>query len=228
MPDSVPGAAATVAAGLGAGGAGAYDVNAACAGFCYALSMAADAVRAGAVEHAVVTGVERLSSIVDWSDRSSAILFGDGAGSVVVSRSDTNGIGPVVWGSDGEKAALIRMTESHLIALDGPAVFRWATTSLADVARRCCEVAGVHPSELAAIVPHQANLRIVAALARQIDAPQAVVADDIVTSGNTSAASVPLALASLRAAGTIGSGDLALVLAFGAGLTWAGCVVTNP
>jgi 3-oxoacyl-[acyl-carrier-protein] synthase-3 len=228
MPYQIPGASAAVATALGATGAGAYDVNAACAGFCYGLSTAADAVRAGVVEHAVVVGSERLSGIVDWTDRSSAILFGDGAGAVVVSRSDTNGIGPVVWGSDGAKAGLIGLTEARTITLDGPAVFRWATTSLADVARRCCEVAGVEPSDLAAIVPHQANLRIVTALARQVGAPQAIVADDVMTSGNTSAASVPLALSSLRAAGAIGSGDLALILAFGAGLNWAGAVITNP
>jgi 3-oxoacyl-[acyl-carrier-protein] synthase-3 len=228
MPDAVPGGAAQVATAIGAHQAGAYDLNAACAGFCYALSTAADSVRLGSVEHAVVVAAERLSGIVDWSDRSSAILFGDGAGAIVIGPSPGSGIGPVVWGSDGAAAGLIDMTPAGHLRLDGPAVFRWATTSLGDVARRACAAADVAVGDLAAIVPHQANLRIITALARQIGAENAVVADDIRDAGNTSSASIPLALSRLRQQGAVGSGDLALTLAFGAGLTWAGCVITVP
>jgi 3-oxoacyl-[acyl-carrier-protein] synthase-3 len=225
MPTSIPGAAAQVATGLGATRAGAFDINAACAGFCYGLSVAADAVRAGTARNVVVAGAEKLSDWLDWTDRGSAILFGDGAGAAVVGAGETAGIGPVVWGSDGTRAGLIDIPVGGKLRLDGPAVFRWATTSLADVARAACAAAGIAPTDLAAFVPHQANLRIIEAVARRLGAPDAVVADDVTDTGNTSAASVPLALGRLRDEGRVVTGDRALLLAFGAGLTWAGQVV---
>jgi 3-oxoacyl-[acyl-carrier-protein] synthase-3 len=228
MPQPIPGGAAQVATALGATHAGAFDLNAACAGFCYALSVASDAVRLGSVEYAVAIGAEKISHWLDWNDRSSAILFGDGAGAVVVGPSDEPGISPVVYGSDGSAAGLIDMTPDDRLRLDGPAVFRWATTSLAPVALSVCEAAGVKPDELDALVLHQANLRIINSIARQIGASNAVVATDVVDAGNTSAASVPLALARLRREGAITTGDLALTLSFGSGLTWAGSVVTVP
>jgi 3-oxoacyl-[acyl-carrier-protein] synthase-3 len=228
MPTSIPGAAAQVASALGATRAGAFDLNAACAGFCYGLSVAADAVRSGTARHVVVVGAEKLSDWVDWTDRRSAILFGDGAGAAVVGPAPSgqaSGIGPVVWGSDGGRADLIDVPVGGKLRLDGPAVFRWATTSLADVARSACTAAGIEPTDLAAFVPHQANQRIVDAVARRLGATSAVVADDIADTGNTSAASVPLALGRLRDEGRVAAGDRALLLAFGAGLTWAGQVV---
>jgi 3-oxoacyl-[acyl-carrier-protein] synthase-3 len=228
MPQPIPGGAAQVATALGATHAGAFDLNAACAGFCYALSVASDAVRLGSAEYAVAIGAEKISHWLDWNDRSSAILFGDGAGAVVVGPSDEPGISPVVYGSDGSAAGLIDMTPDDRLRLDGPAVFRWATTSLAPVALSVCEAAGVKPDELDALVLHQANLRIINSIARQIGASNAVVATDVVDAGNTSAASVPLALARLRREGAITTGDLALTLSFGSGLTWAGSVVTVP
>jgi 3-oxoacyl-[acyl-carrier-protein] synthase III len=228
MPQPIPGGAAQVATALGATHAGAFDLNAACAGFCYALSVASDAVRLGTVEYAVAIGAEKISYWLDWNDRSSAILFGDGAGAVVVGPSTTPGISPVVFGSDGSASGLIDMTPDNFLRLDGPAVFRWATTSLAQVALSICEAAGVTPDELDAVVLHQANLRIINSLARQIGATNAVIATDVVDAGNTSAASVPLALARLRREGSITTGDLALTLSFGSGLTWAGSIVTVP
>lgn len=228
LPQPIPGGAAQVATALGAGDCGAFDLNAACAGFCYALSTASDAVRLGTVEYAVVVGAEKVSQWVDWTDRSSAILFGDGAGAIVIGPADEPGIGPVVFGSDGSAADLIDMSPQNHLRLDGPAVFRWATATMGQVGRSICDAAGVAPSDLAAIVLHQANLRIVNAIARQIGAPDAVVANDVVDAGNTSAASVPLALTRLRREGHVTSGDLALTLAFGAGLTWAGAVVAVP
>jgi 3-oxoacyl-[acyl-carrier-protein] synthase-3 len=228
MPQPIPGGAAQIATGLGARSSGAYDLNAACAGFCYGLSAASDAIRLGSVDYAVVVGAEKITYWLDWSDRSSAILFGDGAGAAIVGPSDEPGIGPVVFGSDGSAAGLIDMNPENRLRLDGPAVFRWATTSLGEVALAVCEAAGVDPSELAAVVPHQANLRIINTLARQIGATNAVIADDVIDAGNTSAASVPLALARLRREGRVASGDLALTLAFGSGLTWAGSVVAVP
>ena len=228
LPTPVPGGAAEVARLAGIGAPGAYDLNAACAGFCYGLAAAADAIRGGSARHVVVIGSERLSDWIDWSDRSSAILFGDGAGAAVVGPSDEPGIGPVVWGSDGDRRDLISIPVGAHLRLDGPAVFRWATTSLTAVARSACEAAGVSPSELAAFVPHQANHRITTAVARHLDLGGAVVADDVIDAGNTSSASIPLALARLVAQGRVDSGGLALLLGFGAGMTWAGQVVRVP
>jgi 3-oxoacyl-[acyl-carrier-protein] synthase III len=228
MLQPIPGGSAQVATAIGATNSGAYDLNAACAGFCYGLAAASDAVRLGAADHVVVIGAEKITNWIDWTDRSSAILFGDGAGAAVVGVSDTPGIGPVVFGSDGTASNLIDMTPDNYLRLDGPAVFRWATTSLGEVALAICDAAGVKPSELAAIVPHQANLRIINALARQIGAPNAVIAQDVIDTGNTSAASVPLALSRLRREGKVSTGDLALTMAFGSGLTWAGSIVAVP
>ena len=228
MPQPIPGAAPQVATALGASGAGAFDLNAACAGFCYALSVGSDAVRLGTTDYVVVIGAEKITNWVDWTDRSSAILFGDGAGAVVIGPSDTPGISPVVSGSDGTAHHLIDMSEDNRLRLDGPAVFRWATTTLGDVALDVCRTAGIDPVDLSAVVLHQANLRIINAIARRIGADNAVVATDVVDAGNTSAASVPLALARLRREGAITTGDLALTLSFGSGLTWAGSVVTMP
>jgi 3-oxoacyl-[acyl-carrier-protein] synthase-3 len=228
MSKHVPGASAQVADAIGATGAGAYDVNAACAGFCYALSQASDAIRTGQSEYVVVAAAERLSDWLDWTDRSSAILFADGAGAAVVGPSDRPGIGPLVCGSDGSAADMIGMTDERLLRLDGPAVFRWATTEMGTAARKVCEAAGVQPDDLAAVVLHQANLRIINSIAKQLGAANAVIADDVTETGNTSAATVPLALARLRREGRVATGDLALTLAFGAGLTWAGSVVSVP
>ncbi|MDQ1685890.1 MAG: 3-oxoacyl-[acyl-carrier-protein] synthase [Frankiaceae bacterium] len=230
MRNPIPGGAARIATGMGAAGVGAFDVNAACGGFCYALSIASDAIRAGSATRAVVVGSEKLTDWLDWTDRGTCILFGDGAAAAVVEVSDEPGIGPVAWGSDGDAYASVGVPEGDwAIRMDGPAVFRWATTQLAPVAHRACELAGVELADIRAFVPHQANNRIVDALARALKLPDhVVVARDIATTGNTSAASVPLAFASLVNTGEVSSGDLALLLAFGAGLTYAGQVVRIP
>jgi 3-oxoacyl-[acyl-carrier-protein] synthase-3 len=229
----IPNIAATVATRLGIIAPGAYDLNAACAGFCYALATASDAVRAGSSRHVLVIGAEKLSQWVDWTDRSTAIIFADGAGAAVVGpvtdpRSGP-GIGPVVWGSDGGMADKIAIKDRNsFIVQEGQSVFRWATTALHPVARKACELAGVDPAELAAFVPHQANLRIVEAISRKIGAPQALVADDIVHAGNTSSASIPLALSRMAERGEIGSGEAVLLLGFGAGISYAAQVITVP
>lgn len=229
MPTPIPSAAPEVAARLGAGGIGAADVNAACGGFCYTLAMAADAIRAGSARRVLVVASERLSDWVDWTDRSTAILFADGAAAVVVGPAEEAGIGPVAWGSDGAKANLIEIPAgTTALRMSGQQVYRWAATELTPVARRACELAGVRPEDLDAVVPHQANLRIVDAVVRGLGATNAAVARDVVDTGNTSAASVPLALARMIATGEAPSGGLALLLAFGAGLTYAGQVVRLP
>jgi 3-oxoacyl-[acyl-carrier-protein] synthase-3 len=222
-----------VARRLGIIAPGAYDLNAACAGFCYALASASDAVRTGTATHVLVIGAEKLSQWIDWTDRSTAIIFADGAGAAVVGPvTDPGagpGIGPVVWGSDGDMADKICIKDRNsLIFQEGQAVFRWATTALHPVARKACEKAGVDPGELAAFIPHQANLRIIEALARKLGAPQAKMADDIVTAGNTSSASIPLALSRMIERGELASGAPALLIGFGAGICYAAQVIILP
>jgi 3-oxoacyl-[acyl-carrier-protein] synthase-3 len=227
----IPNVAATVAYRLGIAAPGAYDLNAGCAGFCYALACAADAVRAGTARRVLVIGAEKLSQWVDWTDRTTCIIFADGAGAAVVAAAPAAaaGIGPVVWGSAGDMADKIYVaSRNSFIVQEGQAVFRWATTALYPVAVRACELAGIEPRELAAFVPHQANLRIIEAIARRLDAPHAVVADDIVTAGNTSSASIPLALSRMIERGDVPSGAPALLLGFGAGISYAAQVVTIP
>jgi 3-oxoacyl-[acyl-carrier-protein] synthase III len=228
----IPNTAATVARRLGISSPGAYDMNAACAGFCYALASASDAVRAGTARHVLLIGAEKLSQWVDWTDRSTCIIFADGAGAVVVgpvADPADAGIGPVVWGSAGDLADKIHIPDRNgFIIQEGQAVFRWATTALHPVAKQACERAGVDPAELAAFVPHQANLRIIEAIARRLGAPQALVADDIVTAGNTSSASIPLAISRMLERGELASGAPVLLLGFGAGICYAGQVITVP
>ncbi|MHB8339656.1 MAG: beta-ketoacyl-ACP synthase 3 [Mycobacteriales bacterium] len=231
QPSQVPGGAPSVASRIGASG-GALDVNAACAGFGYALALAADSVRAGTARYVVVVGAERMSDWLDWSDRGTAILFGDGAGAAVVGAAppEEDGIGPVVWGSDATGATLIQVPDhGRRLEMDGPAVFRWATAKVVEVAREACARAGVRPAELAGFIPHQANMRIVHGAARALGLPAAaVVADDGVESGNTSAASIPLAFGRLLEQGRLSRGAPVLLVGFGAGLSWAGQVVRCP
>jgi 3-oxoacyl-[acyl-carrier-protein] synthase III len=232
----IPNTAAVVAKRLGINAPGAYDLNAACAGFCYALANASDAVRAGSAKHVLVIGAEKLSQWVDWTDRSTCIIFADGAGAAVVGPAieptgeDTEiGVGPVVWGSDGNMADKIYIKDRNsFIFQEGQAVFRWATTALHPVALKACADAGVDPTEIDVFVPHQANLRIIEALARKIGAPQAKVATDIVTAGNTSSASIPLALSRMIERGELSAGDKALLIGFGAGVCYAAQVITVP
>jgi 3-oxoacyl-[acyl-carrier-protein] synthase-3 len=229
----IPNTAATVASRLGIRAPGAYDLNAACAGFCYALAAASDSVRSGTATNVLVIGAEKLSQWVDPLDRSTAIIFADGAGAAVVSpladESDESGIGPVVWGSDGDMFdKIIIKDRGSFLHQEGQAVFRWATTALHPVAKEACRRAGVDPTELTAFIPHQANLRIIESIARKLGAPQAKVADDIVTSGNTSSASIPLALAHMIERGELPSGSPALLMGFGAGICYAAQVITVP
>jgi 3-oxoacyl-[acyl-carrier-protein] synthase-3 len=230
----IPNTAAIVARRLGVSAPGAYDLNAACAGFCYALASASDAVRAGSARNVLVIGAEKLSQWVDWTDRSTCIIFADGAGAAVVGPAGgtddaETGVGPVVWGSDGDMADKIYVKDrKSFIFQEGQAVFRWATTALHPVALQACADAGVDPADLAVFVPHQANLRIIEALARKIGAPQAKVATDIVHAGNTSSASIPLALSRMIEHGELSTGDKALLIGFGAGVCYAAQVIAIP
>jgi len=235
MPTTIPNAAAQVAERIGIPAPGAFDVNAACAGFCYALGAAADLVRAGSARRALIIGAEKLSDYLDWDDRSTSIIFGDGAGAVVIDAApdaESVGIGPVAWGSAGDMAQAIRVLDNGKLHQEGQAVFRWATTKIAPVALRAVELAGLTPADIDVFVPHQANLRIIEAVAKRLRAKGARedmrVADDIVHSGNTSSASVPLALDHMRADGRLRSGDIVLLVGFGGGLSYAGQVVVCP
>ena len=230
--DRSPNVACRVAARLGIAAPGAYDINTACSGFSYALGTVDHAVRAGAARNALVIGAEKLSDFTNWTDRSTCIIFGDGAGAAVVTATGGNepaGIGPVVWGSVPDKSDAVRIEGWRpYIEQEGQSVFRWATTALAPLALQACERAGVDPTEIAAFVPHQANARIIDGIAKRLGMPDAIVAKDIVESGNTSAASVPLALSKLVERREIPSGAPVLLFGFGGGLTYAGQVVRCP
>ncbi len=230
MPGPLPGGSPEVAHRLGATQAGASDIGAGCAGFTYALALAADAVRAGSADHVLVIGSEKLLPMVDPDDRATAFLFGDGAGAAVVGVAGHDGIGRAVWANDGGQHERLVIDGSPLrLRMDGRAIYRWAATTLPDLARRACAQAGISPAELAAFVPHQANLRITESVVKSLGLPPSVVvARDVVDSGNTSAASVPLALTRLLEQGEVRRGDPVLLLGFGAGLTAAGTVVRCP
>ena len=240
-PEHTPSSAAQVADALGSRAA-AFDVSAGCAGFCHGLALAASMVSSGQESHVLVIGVEQLSRFMDPTDRGTAFIFADGAGAVVVGPSEEAGIGPTAWGSDGSKADVITQTPSCLggdggvegidhpvVQMQGTAVFRWAPFAMAKVAHEALELAGVGVEDLDAFVPHQANLRITQTLVKNIGLPDSVaVGTDVVTAGNTSAASVPLAMETMLRAGEVAPGDLALLIAFGAGLSYAGQVVRVP
>jgi 3-oxoacyl-[acyl-carrier-protein] synthase-3 len=230
--DRVPNIACRVADRLGITSPAAFDVNTACSGFSHALATADHAVRAGAASTALVIGVEKLSDFTDWTDRSTCILFGDGAGAAIITATaegESPGVGPVVWGSVPKMSDVVRIEASHpYIAQEGQTVFRWAITALAPLARKAAAAAGVEMTDVAAFVSHQANLRIIEGIAKKLNAPNAVIASDIVESGNTSAASVPLALSKLVASGQVQSGAPVLLFGFGGGLTYAGQTIRCP
>ena len=226
----IPGIGPQVAHRLGVPRPGSFDLNAGCAGFCYALGVANDNIRAGSSRNALVVGVERLTDVTNLEDRTTAVIFADGAGAAVVAASDEPGIGPVAWGSDGDQYNAIEIAAgSSTMTMAGQAVYRWATTKLTQTLEDAMERAGVGPNDIDVFAPHQANLRIVESMTKRLGFPEStVIARDIVQAGNTSAASIPLALTALLETGEAKSGDLALVLGYGAGLTFAGQVLVIP
>jgi len=239
-PYQTPSAASLLAELVGANPAPAFDISAACAGYCYGIAQADSLVRSGTAKFVLVVGGEKLSDFIDPTDRSISFLLGDGAGAAIVGPSDSPGISKSVWGSDGSKWEAVGMTGSLLdfrdgtgswptLVQEGQSVFRWAVWEMVKVAKQALEVAGVKPEELAALVTHQANERIIDEMAKQLALPESVVvAKDIITTGNTSAASIPLAMHALMTEGRIKSGDLALQIGFGAGLAYGAQVVVVP
>lgn len=240
FPYQTPSGASLLAEKVGAHGAAAYDISAACAGYCYGIAQADALVRAGTSKYVLVVGGEKLSDFVDPADRSISFLLGDGAGAAIVGPSDHPGISRSVWGSDGANWDKVGMTSSILDFRDGKAqwptlvqegqsVFRWAVWEMAKVAKQALAESGLEASDLSALVTHQANMRIIDELAKQLELPDSVVvAKDIVDTGNTSAASIPLAMHRLLAEGKVKSGGYALEIGFGAGLAFAAQVVELP
>ena len=240
-PVQTPSLASLLAHRIGVAPAAAYDISAACAGYTYGIAQADALIRSGAASHVLVVGAEKLSELVEPTDRSISFLLGDGAGAAVVGPSETVGIGPTVWGSDGSKWDAVGMNKPLKAAFedreggyptlrqDGQAVFRWAVWEMAKVAKEALEVSGVSVEELTAFVPHQANMRIIDEFAKQLGLPESVlIARDIETTGNTSAASIPLAMHRLLEEHPEASGGLALQIGFGAGLVFGAQVVTLP
>jgi 3-oxoacyl-[acyl-carrier-protein] synthase-3 len=239
-PYQTPGAAPMVAERIGASPAAAFDISAACAGYCHGISLAHDMVRGGSAEFVLVIGVEKLSDFTDKADRGSAFIFGDGAGAAIVGPSDFPGIGPTVWGSDGSKWETISSRNSWIdlrdndvawpaITMQGQSVYRWAVYSMAPIAQAALDQAGIKAEDLDAFIPHQANMRIIDALVKQLKLPEHIaIARDVAETGNTSAASIPLATQRLLDSGEAPHGGLALQIAFGAGLVYAAQVIVLP
>ncbi|PPF35552.1 beta-ketoacyl-ACP synthase III [Rathayibacter sp. AY1A3] len=235
-----PSLAALLADRIGANPAPAYDISAACAGYTYGIAQADSFIRSGLAEYVLVVGAEKLSELVKSTDRSISFLLGDGAGAAVVGPSDTAGISKTVWGSDGSKWDTVGMdnplaayrdgtAEWPTLRQDGPSVFRWAVWEMAKVAKQALAEAGVQPEDLAAFIPHQANMRIIDELAKQLKLPETVaIGRDIETTGNTSAASIPLATHRLLEEHPELHGGLALQIGFGAGLVFGAQVVVLP
>ena len=236
-----PAIATEIADRLGTDKAAAFDISAGCAGFGYGLTLAKGMVVEGSAQYVLVIGVERLSDLTDLEDRATAFLFGDGAGAVVVGPSKDPQIGPTVWGSEGDKSDTIKQTvpwddyrngtveKFPAITQEGQAVFRWAVFEMAKVAQQALDAAGISADDLDVFIPHQANMRIIDSMVKTLKLPEHVtVARDVETTGNTSAASIPLAMERLLATGQAKSGDTALVIGFGAGLVYAATVVTLP
>jgi 3-oxoacyl-[acyl-carrier-protein] synthase-3 len=234
-----PSAAAEIAALIGATNASAFDIGAACAGFTYGIGLADSLIRSGSATNVLLVGTEKISDFTNFDDRGTAFLFADGAGAAIIGQSDLQGIGPTVWGADGSAREAIIMepdtvTAGHqgvpsLLTMEGQRVFRWAVGSMGEVCDRALKAAGVTPDDIKAFVPHQANLRITDALVKRLKFPESVIiARDVTVSGNTSSASIPLALDALRQTGSVKSGDLVLMVGFGAGLAFAAQVALVP
>lgn len=235
-----PSMSALLADRIGASPAPAYDISAACAGYTYGIAQADALVRSGAAEYVLVVGAEKLSQYVSPTDRSISFLLGDGAGAAVIGPADEPGISASVWGSDGSKWDAVGMDATFeeftdgvkpwpTMRQDGQTVFRWAVWEMAKVAKQALDAAGITADDLAAFVPHQANMRIIDELAKQLKLPEHVaIGRDIETTGNTSAASIPLATHRLLEEHPELSGGLALQIGFGAGLVYGAQVVRLP
>ena len=247
FPFQAPSAATALLQRLGNPKAAAFDINAACAGFCYAVSMAHDFIKAGTSKKVLVIGAEKITDFTDPADRATAFIFADGAGAVIIGEAKEAGIGPVEWGSDADSRDAILMNPSWIdvrdnesqltkagiawpnISQEGQKVFRWAVFSMSKAALKALESAGLTVNDIDAFIPHQANIRIIETMAKEMNLPDSVIiADDVRVNGNTSAASIPLAMDALLDQHPELHGKLALIIGYGAGLVYAGQVVKLP
>lgn len=229
MDTPVPAAAPELATRLSIDAPGAYDLNTGCSGWVYAVNTASAAVLTGQARNVLVVASERFSGWLDFTDRSTCIILADGAGAAVIGAADEPALGPIVWGSDGAQVRNVIIDEqSRYFQQEGQAVYRWATSHMPAIAQEAIRRSGVDPADIAAFVPHQANLRMVEAIARKLGLPNAIVARDVQVSGNTSAATIPLALSKMVERGEIPSGAPVLLLGFGSGLAYASQVVLAP
>jgi 3-oxoacyl-[acyl-carrier-protein] synthase-3 len=216
---------------LGAEGALAFDVLAACTSWLYASSIAERYISSGAVKRALVIGSEVCSRVLDYEDRATCILFGDGAGAAILGPSTNAGFDSWVLGADGRKSQLIyhgRTEEDprEVLRMDGSETFKAATRAMEDAARRACALANLDPADIDLVVPHQANTRIIEVVSKRTGIPMDKFVINLDRYGNTSAASIPLALDEAVSQGRIAPGNRILLVGFGAGLTWASSVVT--
>lgn len=224
-----PATACLIQAKLGAVKAAAFDVSAACSGFIYALESAAGLLERRGWRYALVCGAETLTRIVDWSDRSTCVLFGDGAGAVLVERtaddSRQKGIGEVILGADGAGGGELFIDEQRHIRMNGRAVYTFAVRVLSETVERLLEKEGLSIDDVDLVVCHQANSRILAAAAKRLGIDSAKIVNNMEEYGNTSAASIPITYADLVVQGRLREGMTIISAGFGAGLTWGGCVI---
>jgi 3-oxoacyl-[acyl-carrier-protein] synthase III len=224
-----PNTAGRVAKNLQAPSPVAIDINVACSGFVHALAIADQAIRAGTATTAVVIAAEKLSSFTDWTDRSTCILVADAAAAFVIRRSSRPGISNVTWGTEPDLTdAVVIEPPTNRFAQTGKQVFKWAISEAGGYAAKTITNAGYQTEEIGGLISHQANLRIIEPLARQLGMADKIVATDVVTSGNTSAASIPLAFAKMWQAGELPPDTPFLLFAFGGGFAYAGLVARTP
>jgi len=229
-PDFIfPSTACLIQGKLGNKGAAAFDVQAVCSGFSYALGIADKFIRSGSHKKVLVIGAEVFSRILDWSDRGTCVLFGDGAGAVVLEASEKPGILATAMHADGSLSGILnvpgqiaggQVTGDPFLRMDGPAVFKFAVRVLADIAEEVCQVAGIKTCDVDWLIPHQANIRIIEATGKRLGIDREKVIVTVAHHGNTSAASVPLALDEAVRDGRIQRGQKVLVEGVGGGFTW--------
>lgn len=237
-PDGMfPASASLIQEALGAHHAAAFDINAACTGFLAAMATGAQFINAGVYERVLVVGAEVLSRIIDWSDRGTCVLFGDGAGAIVLEKGETGGVGPFVLKSDGSGARLlyargpassrasVAESEGFCIVMDGREVFKFAVRAMEEVTRQAIDQAGLTVEDIDFVVPHQANQRIISAVGKAMNLPPERMISNVEKYGNTSSASIPLALCEAWEAGRFKAGDRLALVAFGGGLVWGASLV---
>ncbi len=232
-----PASAALIQDAIGAGNAAAFDVNAACNGFMVALATASQFVNSGAYHRVLVIGSECMSRIVNWGDRSTCVLFGDGAGAIILEHGESGGIGPVILKNDGSKAdrlyapgpgaapRSLTEAEGFCIVMDGREVFKVAVRAMEDVSLQALRAAGLTVDDVTYMVPHQANLRIMSAVAKSMGIGPERLISNVEKYGNTSSASIPLALCEAWQEGKLTPGDKLVFVAIGGGLSWGASVV---